>query len=124
MNTRFVRATLSLQVTPHVTNEGAVLLDVTVEKNEADFVNTGARGDPTILTKQARSRMLINDSDTAVIGGIYTRTKAVNFDKIPWIADVPIIGWFFKQKAEADTRSEVLIFLTPKIVNRASSIGG
>ncbi len=124
VNTRFVNATLSLQVTPHVTNEGAVLLDVTVQKNEADFVNTGARGDPTILTRQAQSRMLVNDADTAVIGGIYTRNKAVNYTKIPWLADVPIVGWFFKSKAEADTRSEVLIFLTPKIVNRASSIGG
>ncbi len=124
VNTRFVNATLSLRVTPHVTNEGAVLLDVQVQKNEADFVNTGARGDPTILTKQARSRMLVNDNDTAVIGGIYTRNKAVNFSKVPWLADIPIIGWFFKNKNEADTRSEVLIFLTPKIVNRASSIGG
>jgi type IV pilus assembly protein PilQ len=124
VNTRFVNATLSLRVTPHVTNEGAVLLDVVVQKNEADFINTGARGDPTILTKQAQSRMLVNDSDTAVIGGIYTRNKAVNFTKVPWLADIPIIGWFFKSKSEADTRSEVLIFLTPKIVNRASSIGG
>jgi type IV pilus assembly protein PilQ len=124
VNTRFVNASLSLRVTPHVTNEGAVLLDVQVQKNEADFVNRGARGDPTILTKQARSRMLVNDADTAVIGGIYTRTKAVNFTKVPWLADIPIIGWFFKSKSEADTRSEVLIFLTPKIVNRASSIGG
>lgn len=124
VNTRFVNASLSLQVTPHVTNEGAVLLDVTVQKNEADFVNTGARGDPTILTRQAQSRMLVNDNDTAVIGGIYTRNKAVNYTKVPWLADIPIIGWFFKTKSEADTRSEVLIFLTPKIVNRASSIGG
>ncbi len=124
VNTRFVNATLSLQVTPHVTNEGAVLLDVTVQKNEADFVNTGARGDPTILTRSANSRMLVNDADTAVIGGIYTRNKAVNYTKIPWLADIPIVGWFFKNKSEADTRSEVLIFLTPKIVNRASSIGG
>ena len=124
VNTRFVRATLSLEVTPHVTAEGAVLLDVVVQKNEADFINTGARGDPTILTRQAQSRMLVNDSDTAVIGGIYTRNKAVNFAKIPWLADIPIIGWFFKNKSEADTRSEVLIFLTPKIVNRAASIGG
>jgi type IV pilus assembly protein PilQ len=124
VNTRFVNATLSLQVTPHVTNEGSVLLDVQVQKNEADFVNTGARGDPTILTRQARSRMLVNDADTAVIGGIYTRNKAVNYTKVPWLADIPIIGWFFKNKSEADTRSEVLIFLTPRIVNRASSIGG
>ena len=124
VNTRYVNATLALRVTPHVTNEGAILLDVRVQKNEADFVNTGARGDPTILTKQARSRMLVNDGDTAVIGGIYTRNKSVNFKKVPWIADIPIIGWFFKNKTEADTRTEVLIFLTPKIVNRASSIGG
>ena len=53
-----------------------------------------------------------------------TRNKAVNFTKVPWLADIPIVGWFFKNKSEADTRSEVLIFLTPKIVNRASSIGG
>ncbi len=124
VNTRYVNATLALRVTPHVTNEGAVLLEVHVQKNEADFINTGARGDPTILTKQARSRMLVNDGDTAVIGGIYTRNKSVNFKKIPWIADIPIIGWFFKNKSEADTRTEVLIFLTPRIVNRASSIGG
>jgi len=124
VNTRFVNATLSLQVTPHVTNEGAVLLDVEVQKNEADFINTGARGDPTILTNQARSRLLVNDADTAVIGGIYARNKAVNFTKIPWLGDIPIVGWFFKNKSEADTRSEILIFLTPKIVNRASSIGG
>lgn len=124
VNTRFVNATLALRVTPQVTNEGAVLLDVQVQKNEADFINTGARGDPTILTNQARSRLLVNDADTAVIGGIYTRNKAVNFTKIPWLADIPIVGWFFKNKSEADTRSEILIFLTPKIVNRASSIGG
>jgi type IV pilus assembly protein PilQ len=124
VNTRYVNATLALRVTPHVTNEGSVMLEVQVQKNEADFINTGARGDPTILTKQAQSQMLITDGDTAVIGGIYTRNQSVNRKKVPWLADIPVIGWFFKNKSEADTRTEVLIFLTPKIVNRASSIGG
>ena len=124
VNTRYVNATLALRVTPHVTNEGSVMLDVQVQKNEADFINTGARGDPTILTKQAQSQMLIIDGDTAVIGGIYTRNQSVNRKKVPWLADIPVIGWFFKNKSEADTRTELLIFLTPKIVNRASSIGG
>lgn len=124
VNTRYVNATLGLRVTPHVTNEGAVLLQVEVQKNEADFVNTGARGDPTILTKSARSQLLITDGDTAVIGGIYTRNQAVNHNKVPWFADIPIIGWFFKNKTERDDRSEMLIFLTPRIVNRSSSIGG
>lgn len=124
VNTRYVNATLGLQVTPHVTNEGAVMLEVQVQKNEADFVNTGARGDPTILTKSAQSQLLITDGDTAVIGGIYTRNQAVNFSKVPWFADIPIIGWFFKNKVERDDRSEMLIFLTPRIVNRSTSIGG
>ena len=124
VNTRYVNATLALRVTPHVTNEGSVVLEVQVQKNEADFINTGARGDPTILTKQAQSRMLISDGDTAVIGGINTRNTSINRKKVPWIADIPIIGWFFKNKSEADTRTEVLIFLTPKIVNRSTSIGG
>jgi len=124
VNTRYVNATLALRVTPHVTNEGSVLLDVQVQKNEADFINTGARGDPTILTKQAQSQMLITDGDTAVIGGIFTRNQSVSRNKVPWLADIPIIGWFFKNKAEADTRSETLIFMTPKIVNRSTSIGG
>ena len=123
VNTRYVNATLGLQVTPHVTNEGAVLLEVQVQKNEADFVNTGARGDPTILTKSAQSQLLITDGDTAVIGGIYTRNQAVNRSKVPWFADIPIIGWFFKNKTERDDRSEMLIFLTPRIVNRSTSIG-
>jgi type IV pilus assembly protein PilQ len=124
VNTRYVNATLGLQVTPHVTNEGAVLLEVQVQKNEADFVNTGARGDPTILTKSAESQLLITDGDTAVIGGIYTRNQAVNFSQVPWFADIPIFGWFFKNKVERDDRSEMLIFLTPRIVNRSTSIGG
>ena len=124
VNTRYVNATLGLRVTPHVTNEGAVLLQVQVQKNEADFVNTGARGDPTILTKSAESQLLIVDGDTAVIGGIYTRNQAVNYSKVPWFADIPIFGWFFKNKVERDDRSEMLIFLTPRIVNRSTSIGG
>lgn len=124
VNTRYVNATLGLQVTPHVTNEGSIILEVHVQKNEADFINTGARGDPTILTKQANSRMLIQDGDTAVIGGIYTRNQSTNRKKVPWIAEVPILGWFFKNRSEADTRTELLIFLTPKIINRSTSIGG
>ncbi len=124
VNTRYVNATLGLRVTPHVTNEGAVMLEVAVQKNEADFVNTGARGDPTILTKSANSQLLITDGDTAVIGGIYTRNQGLNKSKVPWFADIPIIGWFFKNTIERDDRSEMLIFLTPRIVNRSTSIGG
>ena len=123
VNTQFVEANLGLVVTPHVTNDNRVRLKIKVEKNEPDFVNTGARGDPTILKKDAESEMLVKNGDTAVIGGIYTRKTAVAYSKIPWFADIPIIGWLFKKRKQSDDRSEVLIFITPRIV-RSTAGGG
>ncbi|HJX55093.1 MAG TPA: type IV pilus secretin PilQ, partial [Polyangia bacterium] len=121
--TQFVDAKLHLNVKPHVTNEGTVMLTVTVTKNEPDFVNTGARGDPTILKKQANTTMLVRDGDTAVIGGIYTRNSGLSFTKVPFFSDIPVLGWFFRSRKENDNRTEFLVFLTPRIVNRARALG-
>jgi type IV pilus assembly protein PilQ len=121
--TQFVDAKLHLGVKPHVTNEGTIMLTVEVTKNEADFANTGSRGDPTILKKQAQTTMLVRDGDTAVIGGIYTRNTGLSFNKVPFFADIPVLGWFFRNRKEVDHRTEFLVFLTPRIVNRARSLG-
>jgi type IV pilus assembly protein PilQ len=121
VNTKFEEATLGLTVTPRVTADGRIRLKVLVQKNEPDFVNTGARGDPTILKKSAKSEMLIPDGDTAVIGGIYTRNTTVSYSKVPWFADIPIIGWLFKKRRESDERSEVLIFITPRIIKQGET---
>jgi type IV pilus assembly protein PilQ len=94
-------------------------MDIEVSKNEADFVNTGARGDPTILTKEVKTKILINDGETTVLGGIYTRNTGLAYNKVPFFGDLPVIGWFFKHRTENDNRSEVLIFITPKITNKA-----
>jgi type IV pilus assembly protein PilQ len=118
-NTVFVDAKLNLTVKPHVTNEGSVIMNVHLTRNEPDFVNTGARGDPTILKKQAHTEMLVRDGDTAVIGGIYTRNSGLSYQKIPWFAEIPILGWLFKNRRENDDRTELLIFITPRVVNRA-----
>ncbi|MBN2575944.1 MAG: type IV pilus secretin PilQ [Deltaproteobacteria bacterium] len=117
--TQFVDARLSLQVRPHVTNEGTIALQVNVTRNEPDFVNTGARGDPTIQRKEARTTMLVRDGDTAVIGGIYTRNTGLSSARIPYFSDIPVLGWFFRNKKENDNRSEFLVFITPRIVNRS-----
>jgi type IV pilus assembly protein PilQ len=119
--TSFVEANLQLTVTPHVSQRDcSIQLDVKVTKNEPDFVNTGARGDPSILRKEAQTTMLIGDGETSVIGGIYTRNSGKSYSKVPFFGDIPIIGWFFREKKENDDRTEVLIFLTPKITNKAS----
>jgi type IV pilus assembly protein PilQ len=124
IQTAFKEAKLALQVTPHSTAEGSVLLDLKVTRDEPDFNNKGARGDPTILKREAETQLLVNDGHTAVIGGIYTRSHGTSYKKVPFFADIPVLGWLFKSRTDTDRRTEMLIFITPRIVNRAESIGG
>jgi type IV pilus assembly protein PilQ len=123
VQTAFKEAKLNLTVTPHVTADGSVLLKMRVMRDEPDFNNTGAGGDPTILKREAETELLVSDGHTAVIGGIFTRNAGTSFKKVPFFADIPIIGWLFKKKSDSDRRTEMLIFITPRIVNRAESIG-
>lgn len=121
--TVFVDATLELTVTPHVTPEGTIRLNIEANKNEPDFQNTGANGDPTIIRKEAATNLLIDDGDTTVIGGIYTRNGGSNLSAVPLLHKIPVIGQLFKTSRTSEQRTELLIFITPKIVNRAESIG-
>jgi len=122
IQTIFVDAKLNLTVKPHVTNEGTIIMNIHVSRNEPDFVNTGARGDPTIRKKEAKTVMLVRDGDTAVIGGIYQRNSGLSYAKVPFLADLPIIGFFFRNRRESDDRTEFLVFITPRIANRGESL--
>ncbi|NVB82035.1 MAG: type IV pilus secretin PilQ, partial [Kofleriaceae bacterium] len=118
--TQFVQADLKLEVTPYVSQRDcAIAMSLDVTKNEPDFVNVGARGDPTILRKEAKTTMLVNDGETTVLGGIYTRNTGLAYKKVPFFGDLPVIGWFFKNRRENDDRTEILVFITPKITNKA-----
>ncbi|RME21576.1 MAG: type IV pilus secretin family protein, partial [Deltaproteobacteria bacterium] len=118
VNTQFVEAKLELEVSPHITQEGSILLQIKVSKNEPDFSRTGARGDPTILKKEAETQVLVRDGDTTVIGGIYTRKTSETVSGIPVLSQIPVLGWFFRNTKKNDDRTELLIFITPRIVNR------
>jgi len=122
VNTAFQEAKLELNVTPHVTSDGAVAMDVKITRNEPDFGRTGANGDPTILEREATTQLLVDDGDTAVIGGIYTRNTGRNVDQVPFLGDIPVLGVFFKRRRFREDRNELLIFLTPRIVNRALAL--
>jgi type IV pilus assembly protein PilQ len=118
--TQFVPADLSLEVQPSVSQRDcSVSMKLIIKKNEADFANTGARGDPSIITKEAETTILVADGETAVVGGIYTRNTGLNYSKVPFFAEIPVIGYFFKNRSENDERAETLVFITPKITNRA-----
>ncbi|MBI4703540.1 MAG: type IV pilus secretin PilQ [Deltaproteobacteria bacterium] len=123
VQTVFQEAKLQLLVKPHVTADGSVSMHVKINRDEPDFNQTGARGDPTILKREAETDLLVPDGHTAVIAGIYTRNTGRNLDSVPLLGDIPIIGVLFQRRRSSDTRSELVIFLTPRIVNRAESLG-
>ncbi|MEZ0310980.1 MAG: type IV pilus secretin PilQ, partial [Myxococcota bacterium] len=120
-NTRFVPANLELEVTPHVTNDGAILMRIHATRNEPNFARTGAFGDPTIERREAQTEVLVNDGDTTVIGGIYTRNTTRQYSQVPVLSQIPLLGWLFKNRTDRDNKSELLIFISPKIVNRSES---
>ena len=122
VQTTFKEAVLQLKVKPHVTPDGFVTMTVDIMRDEPDFVNTGPRGEPTIIKKEAKTEMLVKDGDTAVIGGIYTTRVGVSRRKVPWLAEIPILGYLFKFKKRNTDRTEVLIFITPRIVNQARGV--
>jgi type IV pilus assembly protein PilQ len=123
VQTTFQEAKLQLLVRPHVTSDGSVGMHVKINRDEPDFNQTSARGDPTILKREAETDLLIMDGHTAVIGGIFTRNTGRNLDQIPILGDIPVLGVLFQRRRASDTRTELVIFITPRIVNRAEALG-
>lgn len=112
---QFVDAALILTVTPQITYEGNVVLDLKVENNTPDFgrvVNTV----PSIRTSESTTRVLVTDGGTTLIGGIMTDTETSNEDRIPGLASLPLIGHLFRRTSVTRTVEEVLFFVTPRIV--------
>jgi type IV pilus assembly protein PilQ len=123
VQTTFQEAKLQLLVKPHVTADGSISMHVKINRDEPDFNQTSARGDPTILKREAETDLLVMDGHTAVIGGIYTRNTGRNLDQVPFFGDIPLLGVLFQHRRASDTRGELVIFLTPRIVNRAEALG-
>jgi type IV pilus assembly protein PilQ len=117
-NTIFVEARLSLEVTPHITQDGSILMSIVASNNQPDPANTGANGQPAIQRKEANTQVLVKDGDTTVIGGIYVRRGSTATASIPFLSKIPVLGYFFRQTTERDDRQELLIFITPRILNR------
>ncbi len=114
--TQFIDAELSLTVTPHVTSDDNVLLQIKATKNAADFANTDGNGNPTITTNEATSEVVVANGATTVLGGIFENTTTETEKKVPFLSAIPILGALFQNVDDEDTVSEILIFITPTIV--------
>ena len=117
VSVQYVNATLQLRVTPQVTAEGTVLLDINVAKRSPapGLAVAGAANTP-IQTRQATTKVIVRDGGTAVIGGIYEVTANNAQDRLPGLANIPILGHLFKNRNRNDANDELMIFITPRIV--------
>jgi len=112
---QMVDASLKLEVTPHITPNNMVVLDVSISDDFPDYANARGENVP-IVTKSAETTMMVASGDTVIIGGIFKETKGVTETGQPWLKDIPVIGWLFKNKNWTDERRELLIFLTPRVL--------
>ncbi|WP_317660745.1 type IV pilus secretin PilQ [Pseudomonas sp. KU43P] len=112
----FREASLSLEVTPQITPDGKVIMTVKVTKDEPDFVN--ALNDvPPIRKNEVNAKVRVADGDTIVIGGVYSTTQNNVVDKVPFFGDLPYVGRLFRRDALQEKKSELLVFLTPRIMS-------
>ncbi|HMK75347.1 MAG TPA: type IV pilus secretin PilQ, partial [Thermodesulfobacteriota bacterium] len=115
VSTNFMDADLKLTVTPHVTNDGMIKLIIKVKKDSPD-TSIEVQGTPSIDKKEAISEVLIRDGGVAVIAGIYTRDKEVQNEGVPLFDKIPLLGWLFKSQNKQDNKTDLLIFISPKIL--------
>jgi type IV pilus assembly protein PilQ len=116
--TSFKEAALSLEVTPQITPDNRILMEVKVNKDAPDFsVAAATNGVPAIQKNEVNAKVLVADGETIVIGGVYSNTQSKSVDKVPFLGDVPYLGRLFRRDIVQDKKSELLIFLTPRIMN-------
>ena len=112
---QFRNAALELRATPQITAEGTIIMDIEIKNDAADFANL-VNGIPPITTQSARTRVMIPDGGTTVIGGIYRTEDSISREKVPFLHKIPILGMFFKNFARTKQHRELLIFITPRII--------
>jgi type IV pilus assembly protein PilQ len=122
--TQFKNAVLSLKVTPLITPDNRVILDLDVSDDSVGQQVTSATGGsvPSIDTREIITQVLVNDGQTVVLGGILDTTKSTSANKVPFFGDIPVLGNLFKSTTKINNKTELLIFITPKILREGSNL--
>ena len=113
-STQFKKAVLSLTVTPHITPDDRIILDLVVTQDTVSDVSNGQA--PAIDTQRIGTQVLVNNGETIVLGGIYQQSIISTVSKVPILGDIPYFGWLFRNSSNFNEKKELLIFVTPRIV--------
>jgi type IV pilus assembly protein PilQ len=122
--TQFKKAVLSLKVTPQITPDNRIILDLEVKKDSvgAVIVTSGGVNVPSIDTRSITTQVLVNDGQTVVLGGIFETEDRDTVTKVPYLGDVPVLGRLFKTTSKTNNKDELLIFVTPKILHEGVNV--
>ncbi len=122
-STSFKEAALSLEVTPQITPDNRIIMEVKINKDEPDFANA-LNGVPPIKKNEINAKVLVADGETIVIGGVFSNTQTKAVDKVPFLGDLPYLGRLFRRDVVTDKKNELLVFLTPRIMSgQAVTVG-
>ncbi len=116
---QFRKAVLKLEVTPQITPEGNIILDLDVNKDSPGGVVEGAM---SINTKRVKTQVLVENGGTVVIGGIFELTESEQENKVPLLGDIPVVGNLFKQRTRSANKQELLVFITPKMISDRGAV--
>jgi len=122
---QFKEAVLELTVTPQITPDNNIIMDLRVHKDSVgDIISTGGLGGtvPSIDTRSVETQVLVADGQTVVLGGIYETERRETINKVPFLGDIPVLGAAFRSKQRVDNKAELLIFVTPRILEEGTSI--
>jgi type IV pilus assembly protein PilQ len=112
----FIEANLKLTVTPHVTNDGRIKMSIKVKKDEPDYSHVSTYGTPSIDKKEADTEVLVKNNGVVVVAGIYTIKKSDTNIGVPLFGKIPILGWLFKKNSRINNTTDLLIFISPKVL--------
>ena len=119
-STSFKDAVLGLEVTPQITPDGRVMMDIKVNNDSRDGETTDKI--PIISTNEITTQVLVEDGETLVIGGVFTQNKTISDTKVPLFGDIPYLGGLFRSSSESDIKTELLVFITPKVITDGVSL--
>ena len=111
----FKEAVLKLEVTPHITPDDRITMDLNITKDNPDF-SRSVLGVPPVDTREIETSVLVDNGETVVLGGVFERTETRSKERVPFFGDLPYVGFMFKQELRRDENKELLIFVTPKIL--------
>jgi len=117
----FKEALLKLEVTPHITPDDRIIMELIVNKDNPDYTRT-LLGIPPIDRRSVETTVLVENGETVVLGGVFERDKTENIERVPFFGDLPYVGFMFKERSVKDDNKELLIFVTPKILKDTLSI--